>query len=280
MPSVFVIGSYFGTRKPLALAISASGAGVGSLIFPAVVQYLTPEVGFESAVRYQAIIALVFAILINLLLQPRLAPRVSGPLVEWAAFRELPYVLFAIGCFLFFWVLYFCFFYINTFASSLGLTPTHAGPLQLLVNSTGLPARPLLGWLASHHTGPINAFLVSLASLGLLLFCWIPIKPVPGLYAWSVIYGISTGCAQGIFVGALASLSRDPSKLGTRFGMVCTLLAFASLAGPPTAGGLIEVDGGRWAGAQVWAGAVTMLGVLCCWFARVRVVGWNPRVKI
>ena len=30
-------------------------------------------------------------------LKQRLPPRKSGPMVEWPAFRELPYTLFAIG---------------------------------------------------------------------------------------------------------------------------------------------------------------------------------------
>lgn len=61
-----------------------------------------------------------------------------------------------------------------------------------------------------------------------------------------------------MFVGGLASLTTDPSKLGVRFGMVCSALAFASLAGPPTAGALIQSDNGGFLKAQIWAGTVTI----------------------
>lgn len=60
-----------------------------------------------------------------------------------------------------------------------------------------------------------------------------------------------------MFVGGLASLTPDPSKLGVRFGMVCSVLAFASLAGPPTAGALIQSHDGSFLEAQIWAGTVT-----------------------
>ena len=63
-------------------------------------------------------------------------------------------------------------------------------------------------------------------------------------------------------MGGLASLTTDPSKLGTRFGMVCSILAFASLAGPPTAGALIQADDGGFFKAQVWAGTITIAGGL------------------
>lgn len=57
-------------------------------------------------------------------------------------------------------------------------------------------------------------------------------------------------------------MTTDPSKLGVRFGMVCSALAFASLAGPPTAGALIQSDNGGFLKAQIWAGTVTMLAAL------------------
>ena len=134
MPAVTVVRTYFQKRKTMALAISASGSGVGSVAFPATVQYLIPKIGltfswqdsilrayvaniqvlgFPWAVRCSGFIALFFAILVNLLIRPRLAPRKSGPIVEWSALREPAYVLFAIGMFLIFWSLYFTFFYVG-----------------------------------------------------------------------------------------------------------------------------------------------------------------------
>jgi MCP family monocarboxylic acid transporter-like MFS transporter 3 len=63
-------------------------------------------------------------------------------------------------------------------------------------------------------------------------------------------------------------LTTDPSKLGIRFGMVCSALAFASLAGPPTAGALIEQDNGGFLKAQIWAGSVTICAALFVCAAR------------
>jgi MFS transporter, MCT family, solute carrier family 16 (monocarboxylic acid transporters), member 3 len=45
MPAVATVGTYFSTKKSMALAISASGTGTGSLIFPSTVQYLIPQIG-------------------------------------------------------------------------------------------------------------------------------------------------------------------------------------------------------------------------------------------
>lgn len=120
MPSIAVIGCYFKRRRSLALAISTTGGGFGSLIFPSALQYLIPKVGFPWAVRFSALVALVMALVANLLLKPRVFPSKPGPLVDLGAFREVPYLLFTIGVCLYFMALYFSFFYVS------GLAPISA----------------------------------------------------------------------------------------------------------------------------------------------------------
>lgn len=114
--------------------------------------------------------------------------------------------------------------------------------------------------------------------LGLMVYCWMAVTTRGGLYAFAVVYGLATAAVQGIFVGALASLTKDLSKTGTRFGMVCSILAFATLTGPPIAGALIERDGGGYGTAQAWGGTVILLGSLTVGAARIYETG--PRVKI
>jgi ethanolamine transporter EutH len=63
-----------------------------------------------------------------------------------------------------------------------------------------------------------------------------------------------------MFTSGLASLTNDPAKMGTKFGMVCSVVGFATLAGPPTAGSLIERIDGSYLGAQIWAGIFTLVG--------------------
>lgn len=113
MPSIAVIGCYFKRRRSLALAISTTGGGFGSLIFPSALQYLIPKVGFPWAVRFSALVALVMALVANLLLKPRVFPAKPAPLVDLGAFREIPYLIFTIGVCLYFMALYFSFFYVS-----------------------------------------------------------------------------------------------------------------------------------------------------------------------
>lgn len=113
MPSMTTASSYFKKNRAFALAISAVGTSVGSLVFPSTIQYLIPQVGFPWAVRCAGFVALAICVIANLLLRPYLRPRKAGPLVEWGAFRELPYIFFAFGAFLNLYTLYFGFFYVS-----------------------------------------------------------------------------------------------------------------------------------------------------------------------
>ena len=127
MPAISVTASYFDKNRSFALAIAAVGTSVGSLIFPSTVQYLTPEVGFQWAVRCAAFIALAVCTAACFLLKPYVPPRTAGPWIEWNAFRELPYVLFMLGSFLNFYAMYFGLFYVSSaplILAEYGIIPT------------------------------------------------------------------------------------------------------------------------------------------------------------
>jgi MCP family monocarboxylic acid transporter-like MFS transporter 3 len=62
--------------------------------------------------------------------------------------------------------------------------------------------------------------------------------------------------------------------MGTRFGMVQTISAFASLAGPPTAGAILDTSNGKFVYAQIWGGTVFLFGALIIVASRIASTGW------
>jgi len=98
-PSLSLLSTYFSKKRGLALGIGAAGSATGGMIYPAMVQQLLPRVGFAWTMRSLGFIQLACLILCNIGIKPRLPPRRTGALVDWKSFKELPYVLFAIGMF-------------------------------------------------------------------------------------------------------------------------------------------------------------------------------------
>jgi predicted MFS family arabinose efflux permease len=144
----------------------------------------------------------------------------------------------------------------------------------------GLPARPIVGYVADKYIGPINAFAILQAIFAAILFGWIGVRTRTDMYVFSAFLGIITGASQGIFLGALASLTKDPRKMGTRFGMVATICAFGTLAGPPTGGAIIDHMGGQYVGAQLWVGGVMLCSSLTIAASRLAATGLTWKAKI
>ncbi|KAI0377978.1 MFS general substrate transporter [Hypomontagnella monticulosa] len=281
MPTITILSAYFKRKRSLVLSISSAGTGTGSIIFPATVQYLIPLIGFPWAVRCAGFVALFMVVIMNLLLKPRSLPRKTGSLVEWAAFKEPPYVVFAAGAFMLYWALYFGYFYVNTYAISVAsFTPTSAVSLLLIMNAVGIPARPIVGYLADAYLGPMNMVILSTIALAITFFSWIAINTHSTMYVFAILFGITNNAAQASFGAALASLTEDPAKMGTRFGMCCTILGFATVAGPPTAGAIIDFCGGSYIWAQVWAGLVTVAGACSLSVARYWIAGPKLKIKV
>ena len=112
-PTVALVATYFSKNRALAMAFTAAGGGTGGIVFPLIAQQLLPKVGFGWTVRTMGFVLLFNAIVANSIARVRLPPRKAGPLVEWDAFRELPYTLFCIGMFLNLWAVYFAYYYVS-----------------------------------------------------------------------------------------------------------------------------------------------------------------------
>lgn len=170
---------------------------------------------------------------------------------------------------------------INAYARRvIGFSATDSVQLLLIMNGMTIPFRPVVGYLADRYFGPINLFAFHMLVLGGLIFAWPAVASPTGMYVFTVFFGLTNGNAQGLFAASLASLTRDPKKMGTRFGMVNTMVGFASLAGPPTAGALIDRARGSFFWAQMWAGSVIVLAAAVMAWARCAKTGWQLWVKI
>ncbi|KAI7700377.1 MFS monocarboxylate transporter-like protein, partial [Hortaea werneckii] len=115
-PAMSLASTYFLKKRSLVLGIGALGSCTGGVVFPILAQQLIPRIGFPWTVRIIGFIMLATNAVTITFYRTRLPPRRSGPLVEWGAFRELPYVLYCVAAFMFFWGLYFAFFYVGSYA--------------------------------------------------------------------------------------------------------------------------------------------------------------------
>lgn len=273
-PTLALISTYFDKRRGIAIGLTASGSATGGLVFPAVVLRLLPQIGYGWTMRVLGFITLVTLLPCVLLFRQRLPPRTSGPLVEWAAFKELPYLLFAVGMFLNFWGLYVAFFYIGSFSSDIiGASDTTSIYLLMVMNGVGLIGRLIPNFMADQFTGPLNLLIPFSCSTALVAYCWVAVNDMNGLWAFAALYGLSAAGIQSLFPATLSTLTTDLNKTGVRMGMVLSVVAVAALIGSPIAGALVSSDDGQYLYAQMFMGSAIIAGTLTLIGARVCKVG-------
>ncbi|KAI8626144.1 MFS monocarboxylate transporter [Xylariaceae sp. FL1651] len=240
------------------------------------------ETGFGWTLRSMAFVTLFLAVLINLLLRVRVPARKSGPIADLRAFTELPYIFFVVGFFLIYLSVYFAFRQIDlygfTYASFTSLDSIN---LLLITNALGIPGRILPGFIAARFLGPLNTAIPTAVSVAIVLYFWPAVAHEHGaLYAWAAVYGFVASAIQSLFAVSLAALTDDLSQIGTRMGMVFSVVAFASLTGSPIGGAIVQASGGNYLGAQLYAASSMLLGAGALTIARICKTGWVLKKKV
>ena len=280
-PTLSLVATYFSKKRSLAIAIAACGSATGGLVFPGIVEALLPRVGFGWTVRVLGFVMLAVQAVASAFARTRLPPRTSGPLVEWAAFKELPYALFAIGMFLNFWALYFAFYYIGSSGSdTIHVSEADSINILLLTNGIGIFGRTIPAYFADRYFGPLNTIIPFALISGIILYCWTAVSSRGTLYAFALFYGLFVAGIQSLFPATLSSLTSDIKKTGVRMGMVFTVISFATLTGPPLAGALIQRDEGNYLYAQMFAGTVLTCGCITLVAARISKTGLKFKVRM
>ncbi|PNS21665.1 Riboflavin transporter MCH5 [Sphaceloma murrayae] len=280
-PMTALLSTYFEKKRAVAIALAASGAATGGVVFPIVFTHLVPVVGFGWAVRVVAFVILVFNGICAGMARWRLPPRQTGPWVDSTAFRDRTFMLATLAMFFVFWAVYYAFFFVGVFArTEIGLSYDQSVNLLLVMVAIGVPARIIPGLIADNYLGPMSTLLPILMLAAIMLLVWTAVTNVAGLYVFSALYGIGGAAIQSLFPAMLASLTPDIRMRGTRMGMGFFVASFAVLSGPPIAGELITQRDGDFLAAQIWAGVSMILGLVLLGICRFLKAGTSFKTKV
>lgn len=265
----------------MAVGLAASGTTTGGMIIPGIFEALLPRVGFGWTLRVLGLIMLVFQVICFVLARTRVPPRTVGPLVEFSAFKEIPYLLFAVGIFFCFWGIYPAYYYVGEYASSaIGVSQGDSINLLIIMNGIGIVGRLLPPYLSDRWTGPTNMMIPFVLLSAVSLYCWAAITTGRGLWAFATVYGLFSSGVNSLFPTALSALTTDMTKMGVRMGMVYTVISFATLTGTPIAGALVGAGGGHYLGMEMFAASLLMIGAILLVAARLSRTGWKLRVRM
>lgn len=279
VPCVAILPTYFSTRIGLAVGLAAAGSSFGGVIYPIVLYRLLDRVGFDWSVRVIGFIALGTLLIPIAVMKMRVKPPKARALIDWAAFTDVPYMMFTIATFIGFMGLYAILFYLSYYAEAQHITDTSmAFYLVPIFNAASCFGRTLPNAL-SDKTGPLNLIAPGATIVGVLIFCMITVTSEAAI----IVVAIFTGFFSGVFIAmppvCFVALTKDKTKIGTRIGMGFGIIGFATLAGGPGGGRILGSAAPlNWNGLWIYGGVSAVVsGVL---YAGLRVARTGPKLMV
>ena len=96
-PAVAITSTYFKRWRSIAIGISACGSSTGGIIYPLMVRQLLPRIGFGWTTRTIGFLQAFTLIIAISCIQPRKLHRQVGPWIDWTAFQEPHYLMYAMA---------------------------------------------------------------------------------------------------------------------------------------------------------------------------------------
>lgn len=256
--SVSTVAPYFSNKRAFALGCMTSGASIGGIIFPIMIQKLIPTLGFPWAVRTVAFVLLGLSFIPILLLKSRLPPRKSAAMIDYDSFKDWPFMTLTFGLTFGFVTQYVPYYYIESFSQHIGMNQSLVIYQVSIMNGMSVFGRLIPSFFAD-KIGPFNMLTPVAFAAAIMCLAWIGIKNVGGTIAFSIIFGTFSGTYTSIQPSCITALTTDLTKLGTRLGMTFFIMGFGIFAGPPVAGALISAQHGDFSGAQIFTGVCTII---------------------
>ncbi|EJF55723.1 MFS general substrate transporter [Dichomitus squalens LYAD-421 SS1] len=259
-PSLSAISTYFSKRRGAALGIAFTGSGVGGVVYPIMFQRLFAQVGFAWAVRISGFISLACCTVAVATVTSRRSPvQDSAPWFDGKVFKDAPFMLVVAGSVLVCLGLFIPFFFLADYARDHGVSATASFYVLSALNGGGIVGR-LAPPLLSDFVGRFNVMVPCAFLLGLsALVFWIFAKSLLVILLFAILYGFLSGGFIAMLIPCVAQLS-DFNEIGTRIGVLYSIISFAALAGGPAAGAILKADHESYTGMIVLCGVANLLG--------------------
>ncbi|RYP13303.1 hypothetical protein DL767_010824 [Monosporascus sp. MG133] len=275
LPAAAIMSQYFARRRAFALGMQSVGSPLAGIVFPIIFSRLQPAVGFAWATRVIAFILLGLSAIPVAFMRTRVPPPArKRAFFEPQALRDGPYMLFNLAGMFAYVGLYVPYFYIQLFAIRHGIVApgdaaagsssadeaSSSAYLVTVLNAGSILGR-LLPNLAADRLGSVSMLAGTTLGAAVLALAWLGVRRLGGLVAFALLFGFFNGGVTSLPPSAIAVLTPDLSRLGTRMGMTFIFTGSAVLVGTPIAGAILRsYSEAAWNGLIVYSGVTLMVG--------------------
>ncbi|KAF5391709.1 hypothetical protein D9757_001664 [Collybiopsis confluens] len=250
IPSLTVISQHFKQRRSFATGIAVTGASIGGIIWPILLNQLDQKASFANANRAAGAVTGALLLFANVLMKPRpVANRGGVHFGVKGVFQDIPFIISIGAACLVALGLFFPYFYLQLYAINHDITPSLAFYALALLNTGSVVGRLIPNFFAD-RLGPFNMIIPCLSATAVLLFAMIAVSSWAGIIVFSVFYGFASGSYISLIPSIIGLLSRQSGQPGLRMGFAFTSVGFWMLIGAPIEGALLHPPGTS--GSLVW----------------------------
>ncbi|KAF9463208.1 major facilitator superfamily domain-containing protein [Collybia nuda] len=290
LPSITIIGHHFKRRRALATGIALSGASVGGIIWPIMLNQLRDRVSFANGIRATGALAGFFLLIANIITKSK--PSMNMRTLQQTAnsikpnfrdiFSDSAYLISIGAAFCISLGLFFPYFYLQLYAVEKGIAEGLTFYVVTILNAGSFFGRLLPNFIAD-RIGPYNMLIPCLIISSILAFSIFGIHSFAGVVVFSFLYGFWSGSYVSLIPSLLTQLCTHPGEHGTRMGLAFTLVAIALLTGSPIEGALIKTGSTEytWPKSVIFCGIMVLFGAILMVLSRhifVRRKGNGSRV--
>ncbi|KAF8192335.1 MFS general substrate transporter [Mycena galopus ATCC 62051] len=270
-PSLSSVSTYFCKYRATALGVAASGSSFGGVMYPIMLQRLFGLVGFGWGVRISGLLTGVVCCIAIATVTRYATPKQRGaPCKLSETLTDSRFLLFAAGSGLVALGLFIPFFYIVDYAHDLAIPARIEFVVLAVMNAGGVVGRIAPAYM-SDRLGRFNLIAPAALFSGLLcVLFWIFTRSLVSLMLFAAAYGFTSGAFISLVTPCVAQIS-DIRQIGSRIGLLYTIMSFPSLAGGPVAGALLQAGKGQYTGMILFAGLTVIAGSFLIFAARLRI---------
>ncbi|KAJ7653790.1 MFS general substrate transporter [Mycena rosella] len=259
-PSLSSVSTYFCKYRATALGVVAAGSSCGGVMYPIMLQRLFQLVGFGWGVRISGLLSGAVCCVAIATVTRYAPPKQRGATCKLSeTLRDARFMLLAAGSCLVALGLFIPFFFIVDYAHDLAIPARWSFIVLAVMNAGGVIGRVAPAYL-SDKVGRFNLLVPAAFLSGLLcVLFWLFTKSLVPLMLFAATYGFSSGAFISVITPCVAQIS-DIRQIGSRIGILYSIISFPSLFGGPTAGKLLEVGKGDYTGMILFAGLTVIAG--------------------
>lgn len=279
-PSLAAIGHWFSKRRAFATGIACTAGGTGGIVFPLIILYLAPRIGFPWAIRVISLTCTISGILACCFLRKRLPPnKKAGSSIDLKALSDYKYATTTLAIFLIEFAVFIPYTYISSYALHHGFKPKQAYLLNTLLSVGGIPGRALPGYVADRF-GIFNTMCVTAVTCAtLILALWYTAGGDQAMtISFTMLFGFWSGAAISltpVCVGQVCKIEDYGKRSGTTF----FIASFGALTGIPIAGAIIEANHGSYQALIIFARVFYVAALAAFILARGVAGGWSLKTE-